>query len=232
MKREKRTDRICALAAVLFFHILVILCTVYLCLFRTDFLCAECEKYEVSSRLGISREELSCVVEELILRVNGRDGDMEIAVTVRGESKPFFNSRDVEHVDDLAEMIKLGKGAVLFCAAGFAALLFALLRRGKGRLLCKTYLFSWPVLCGLCLAAGAWLLVDLTGFINGFHRLFFRNNRWILNPAKDMLIWLFPKGLFQDAAMRLGIWLVVIHGTGTVISACIVRRGGTEEKRK
>ena len=37
-----------------------------------------------------------------------------------------------------------------------------------------------------------------------FHHLFFDNDLWILDPAKDNLINLLPEGFFSDTAFRIG----------------------------
>lgn len=163
------------------------------------------------------------MVEEMLLRAKGQGGDMDITVTVNGVSRAFFSSRDEEHLEDIAHVIK---GLKIFGAVGvfaLAGLSFILLRRGEGRLLCRSYLFFWLIWLLLLLVIGAWIALDLTGFINSFHRLFFRNTRWILNPAKDMLIWLFPRELFRDAAVLLAAWLAGIHGTVTVAAVCMLR---------
>lgn len=222
-KGGKWGNRLAARAAALLFHVIILLLSVYLCFFRAEFLNGECEKYQVASLLGISGEELHRVVEELMLRAKGQDGDMSITVTVNGNARPFFSQRDVEHVDDIAGMIKQGKAVCSLCAFGLAVLLFAMFYKGKAELLCRTYLFSWLALIGLSFIAAVWILLDLQGFINSFHRLFFRNDRWILNPAKDMLIWLFPTGLFRDAAVRLAVCLAGVHIPCLTASLCYTR---------
>lgn len=216
-------NRLAACVSVILFHIIFILLSVYLCFFRAEFLNDECEKYQVASLLGISGEELHRVVEELMLRVKGQNGDMDITVTVDGTGKPFFGQRDVEHIDDIAGMIKSGKVVCVFSTFGLVGLLFVLRSGDKVKMLCRAYLFSWLVWLLLSLVIGVWILYDLTGFINSFHRLFFNNDRWILNPAKDMLIWLFPTGLFRDAAVRLAVCLVAVHGVCTVVSLYFIK---------
>lgn len=222
-KSGKWGNRLAAWAAAMLFHMIIILLSVYLCFFRAEFLNDECEKYQVASLLGISGEELHRVVEELMLRAKGQSGDMDITVTVDGTDKRFFSQRDVEHIDDIAGMIKQGKVVCSLCAFGLAVLLFAMFYKGKAELLCRTYLFSWLVLIGLSFIIAVWILLDLRGFINSFHRLFFNNDRWILNPAKDMLIWLFPTGMFEDAAIRLAVCLAGVHIPCLAASLCFAR---------
>lgn len=214
MKRG-RANLICygilAVLAVALFHIGAILLTAYLCFFRVDFINQECEKHQVLSQLGISRDELYQVTEEMISCVKGYGNSLDVTVTVNGNTVQFFNERDKQHLADIAGMVKQGKivfALGLLCMAGALSLLIC---NRKWRLLCMVYLFSLCIIFGAFLLVGAWILIDLQGCINAFHRTFFNNDRWILNPAKDKLILLFPQALFRDGAMILAGWMSGLH---------------------
>src|SRR5205814_239283 len=58
------------------------------------------------------------------------------------------------------------------------------------------------LLVGL-LAAGS--LIDFDRLFLTFHFLSFSNNLWILDPARDRLIQLFPEGFFYDSALQIGL---------------------------
>ena len=216
----------CTIAAVGCFHICVILLAAYLCLFRAEFMNRTCEKYQVLSRLEISREDLHRVTGEMIAFVKGQGGNLDVTVTLGETAREFFNERDRQHLEDIAGMVRRGK---LFLSLGvpcLAGLLFYMARRGKLGWLCRGYLLSWLFLLGLFLTVGIWMRIDLTGFINTFHRLFFNNDRWILNPATDMLIRLFPRALFRDAAMLLGGVLGGVHALVTAVAVWGIVRDG------
>lgn len=202
---------ILAVLAVALFHISAILLTAYLCFFRADFINRECEKHQVLSQLGISRDELHQVTEEMISCVKGYGNRLDVTVTVNGNTVQFFNERDKQHLADITGMVKQGKIAFaigILCMAGALSLLIC---RRKWRLLCLVYLFSLCIILGTFLLVGAWILIDLQGCINAFHRAFFHNDRWVLNPAKDRLILLFPQALFRDGAMILAGWMSGLH---------------------
>ncbi len=217
-----RTDKIgygcCTIAAVGFFHVGLILLAAYLCLFRVEFMNRMCDKYQVPSRLEISREDLHRVTGEMMAFVKGQEGDLDVTVTLGGDARVFFNERDRQHLEDIAGMVRSGKRFLVLGGLCFLGLLLFMAHKGMLEWLCRGYLFSWLFLLGLFLIVGIWMLADLTGFINAFHRLFFNNDRWILNPAKDMLIRLFPRALFLDGAVLLASVLGGIHVTVTVLA--------------
>lgn len=105
MKRG-RVNQICygilAVLAIALFHIDAILLTAYLCFFRADFLNRECEKHQVLSQLGINRNELHQVTEEMISYVKGYGNSLDVTVTINGNTMQFFNERDKQHLADIA----------------------------------------------------------------------------------------------------------------------------------
>ena len=213
---KKHLLRSAAIVTVLLLHIVLLILIVYLGFFRVSFMEKECDKYQVSEKIGISRQELHSVLENMIRASLGRDSNLDITVSIGGQDVLFFNERDRQHLADISELsvkVLASAGGGLLCIIMTA---FCLIRQKALKLLCKAYLWSW---LGWIIAAGltgVFIATDLTGFIDGFHRVFFQSNSWILNPAKDRLIWLFPKELFRDAAVMTAICFTVIHGIFTV----------------
>lgn len=183
-------------------HLVILSLILLFTVFRAGFLERESEAYGVAQSLGMSASDLHSVTEQMMNYVIlGR----EIPV-----GQEFFNERERQHLADIRQMM-----AAWHFSLGFGILLLALMstfyiRKGDIRRICKSYLYSWLWLAaaGICFAVIA--MTRLNAFVNGLHRFFFRNNRWILNPATDRLIWLFPAGLFRD-----GLFLVL--GVGAAV---------------
>ena len=57
----------------------------------------------------------------------------------------------------------------------------------------------------LMLALGLGTLFGFDRLFWQFHELFFANDFWLLDPASDCLIMLFPDGFFYDAALFCAI---------------------------
>lgn len=207
-----------AVMTVLLFHVTAAILVFYLSLFRSEFMISESEKYQVRNRLNVTAEELRQVTEEMISYVRGRDGNLDVTVTENNSSVAFFTDRDKMHLEDIAVMVRQGK---IFCAIGLCLTafgIFFLCKRGRLPVLCKTYLVFWLVLLGAAIVFGIWIASDLQGFINGFHRMFFKNDLWVLNPATDRMIWLFPTRIFQDGAIVWGVWLAGVHIVVTAVT--------------
>jgi integral membrane protein (TIGR01906 family) len=130
----------------------------------------------------------------------------------RGEEFNLFNERELVHLQDVRSLIQLDylvqRGALLLLITYVLVLFFGF--RVGWRMLVKG--LSW----GSLITVGLMVVLALLAFF-GFEKLFilfhlvsFPNEYWMLDPAKDYLIRLFPEGFFYDAAL-LGFGAVILE---------------------
>lgn len=157
-----------------------------------------------------------------------RELDHRLADYLRGdraalESNPPFNAREMAHMADCFE-------------------LFALLRKVISRLI------PWAV---LLIAGGAWLMqdrrrarlcawlsplivlmplgafaifaaADFDSAFTLFHRLLFRNDLWLLDPATDILIRICPESMFMHMGVRIAalglLGMLAVSGVAALLT--------------
>lgn len=66
------------------------------------------------------------------------------------------------------------------------------------------------ITAGLMIVLAVWALIGFEQFFILFHLISFSNAFWMLNPATDYLIRLFPEGFFYDAA-ALGFGSIILE---------------------
>jgi len=159
-------------------------------------------KYDVGQVTGLAQSELDKAADGLIAYF--KSGEEFIDLTVVKDGRPFtlFNEREVGHLKDVKGLFRLvwwmlwGTLAYALAFAG-CCLFWWRQRRALG----------WGLLGGggltlfLMLALGIAALIDFDGLFLQFHLLSFANDLWMLNPATDYLIMLFPQGFWYDAAI-------------------------------
>ena len=108
---------------------------------------------------------------------------------------PLFTDRELTHLLDCAGLVRgLLFYGIAAAAAGAAGCVFALIR---SRQHLRPGLFTASaVLFGLLFLAGVWAAVDFDGMFITFHRVFFTNDLWLLDPGKHLLIQLMPTAFF------------------------------------
>ena len=167
----------------------------------------EYEKYNVTAAVRMEMDDLLQVTDEMMDYLRGDRDDLHVMTVVDGSPREFFNAREIAHMEDVRGLFlgAITLRRVCLAAAAVCVLLMAALKadlkRTLPRMLCVgTGLF-------FLLAAGIGLLIasDFSRYFVVFHHIFFDNDRWILNPATDLLINIVPEPFFADTALRIGL---------------------------
>lgn len=187
------------------------------------------DKYEISEATGIDNLELKRVAQHLIGYFNLEVSTAQIEVSRQGGEFNLFNERELIHLEDVRNLIQLDywvqRGALLLLVVCVLVLVFVF--KVGWRMVIKG--LWWGSIMTLCLVVGLafWALFGFERFFLLFHVVSFSNEYWMLNPATDYLIRLFPEGFFYDAAM-FGFSAVILEalllgGVAFVISKVVDR---------
>ena len=170
------------------------------------------DRYDVSSRTGLSRAELARVAGDI--RAYFHDGRelLDTRVRLRGEERPLFNRREQLHMRDVKALVQ-GVGWVQVAAgaylAAFAAVGLAVGRAAFAVRLGRLALVGGLGTVALVLVVGLLLLVAFDALFLLFHELSFANDFWMLDPSRDYLVALFPQGFWFEATMLVAVATVV-----------------------
>ena len=176
-------------------------------------------KHRVSEATGMGDEDLRLAARELIHYFNS--GEEPIATTVTTpQGAPLFNEREIEHLAEVKGLIRLcytvqvGTGGYI---AAFIVVGFILLKRRFWYALARGLFGGGVLTLALLVAVGVAALANFYWLFLGFHYLFFSSSdTWILNPATDYLIMIFPEGFFYD----IGLYVV-----GAIVAEAVVLAG-------
>ncbi|MCI8453497.1 MAG: TIGR01906 family membrane protein [Lachnospiraceae bacterium] len=186
----------------------------------------EYTKYEVLNDLPeMTMEDLLEVTDEMMAFLRGKRPDLHVFTTMGGEYREFFNAREIAHMEDVRTLFIGGLWLRRICLLLAASLIGA-------------YGFLRPKSCprgafsrALCVGTGAFFAVsfliagliatDFSKYFVVFHRIFFRNDLWILDPRTDMLINIVPEPFFMDTAFRIGVLFAVMSGVFFAINFLI-----------
>ena len=161
------------------------------------------DKYEISQDTGIDKIQLRSVAQHLIDYFNLRTDTVQITVVKGDEEFNLFNEREVIHLGDVRSLIQLDywvqRGAFLLIVICALVLSFGL--RVGWRMLVRGLFWVSLITMGLMVALALWVLFGFERLFLLFHLVSFTNEYWILDPARDYLIRLFPGGFFYDAAL-------------------------------
>ncbi len=162
------------------------------------------QKYGVSQTTGLAEVELEKAATGLISYFNSNEEFIALTVIKDGEPFELFNQREVAHLKDVKELIRLDYWVLLgtlIYALGYAGVSLLWLRKRYWRGLVWGVVGGSGITLAVMLALGLGALLNFDQLFLQFHLISFTNELWMLDPTKDYLIMLFPQGFWYDAAI-------------------------------
>jgi len=169
-------------------------------------------KYEISVSTGLDSQQLRTVARRLIDYFNLKTDTVQVEVEKYGQKFELFNTRELIHLGDVRNLIQrdywVQRGTFLLMAISALVLFFGF--RSGWRIPVRGLFRGCAITLGLMAVLAVWALLGFDQFFILFHLASFSNDYWMLNPATDYLIRLFPEGFFYDAAM-LGYGIIILE---------------------
>lgn len=224
MRTEKIITFISAAALVV---MLLLTCVSQAVFGNMNYFRKEFEKYNVTRNIDMEMDDIMYVMDELMDYLHGDRENLENIVTeVNGETRDFFTEREKTHMADCKVLFDGGFAIRKGAAVVFAALTLLLVFKKKFSL--RRFL-KYAALFSVIIAAGAGILaiaasIDFNGCFIVFHKLFFNNDLWILDPAEDLIINILVEPFFADMALKIALYcaavlaVIVITGAGIYLS--------------
>lgn len=178
------------------------------------------EKYDIPSVTGVEMAELDRAARELVAYFNTGEEFVRIVLKT---GEPLYNEKEVIHLKDVKDLVQFDYRLQMLSAAYVVAYVVALfLRRARGRqgalaTLGRGLMYGGGLTLAVMAGIGLAMLVAFDRVFLAFHLIGFSNLLWILDPATDRLIQMFPQGFFFDASLYLaGVTLVGALAVGVV----------------
>lgn len=195
---------VCAFALMITLFITSIEAVVY---WTPGYFEAEYTKYQVTEAVQMEMDDLLEVTDEMMAYLRGNRDDLHVPTIVGGQPREFFNQREIAHMEDVRGLFLAAiviRRICLAVAAACIGLMLALktdIRRVLPRAICGGTLLFFAILAAL---AGI-ISTDFTKYFIVFHKIFFNNDLWMLDPSTDLLINIVPEPFFVDTAARIGL---------------------------
>ena len=165
----------------------------------------EYTKYNVAAAVDMEMDDLLVVTDEMMAYLKGDREDLHVPTIVGGEEREFFNEREIAHMEDVQGLFL---GAIFLrrlCVGIIAAsiILLVLAKSDIKHLLPKMICIGTGLFFFLIAALSLIISTDFTKYFIIFHKIFFDNDLWILDPSTDLLINIVPEPFFMDTAFRI-----------------------------
>src|SRR3989338_6396367 len=149
---------------------------------------------------------------------------------VKGRDKRLpneFNEREKQHLLDVKRAIRNSTIMLYFLAFLFGLLLlisaFALKNKDKiMNFAGKVLVFGGFLTIMLAAALSFSIASDFSATFESFHGLFFERGTYIFNPAKDVIVRLYPEQLFMDLGLRISKGVVLASAATILVGGFLI----------
>lgn len=209
---KTRICGLCAYAVAISAILILLITSIDVTCFDRGFYESEYASMNTASSLHMSQEDLMKATNTLLDYLQDERNDIQVEITTYGISAPAFNERETLHMVDVKNLYQLAlylrMGACLLLLLSTLFLVYK--KRGEALdMLTKGYTqISIAFICFVCML-GLWAAVDFTSLWESFHRLFFTNDLWLLNPRTDLMINMFPEAFFFHMVLKLTLMFLV-----------------------
>lgn len=154
---------------------------------------------ETAQLIQVSEEDLIMVTQRLLGYIRGVYPDLLIYATIGGEVRQFFNQREIDHMEDVLLLFRIGRILLGVSIFAFFLTLFWAYKNRAFQTIAKANFIGGLLVLSYC-ALLMWLFA--TNFERHFiifHEIFFFFDyelTWRLNPSTDLLINMVPEIFF------------------------------------
>jgi integral membrane protein (TIGR01906 family) len=153
---------------------------------------------------GLDEPQLERIADAFVAYFQAPPGQIQMQVTVRGQSRPLFSQQEVTHMEDVQALIQwFLRMQIVVAAVAVIRVLFALFVDRSPVPFGRELLWSAGLMVALVVLVGALSFVDFTALWTRFHQIAFRNDLWLLDPSRDYLIMLFPEPFWYASTIRM-----------------------------
>jgi integral membrane protein (TIGR01906 family) len=186
------------------------------------------EANNITEATGLGSEELEKVAIELIRYLGGLRSDLIFDVTdLKGGVTQAFEDRELLHMVDVRKIFDPIRIFIMAYPLFLVAVIYSAYKRKnlKQLMISAAKYVVYPSLVLLVVLVAA-MTIDFNGAFILFHKLFFRNDLWLLNPDTDLLIQMLPEVFFINIVKR------ILFGFGAVVVLCMMVLGINRLKEK
>jgi len=209
---------------------IILNCVNFFC-FQKSFYQREYQKLDTAEQIGMSGADLQAATDALLDYLRGKREDLRVQAAIGGQQREVFNQREILHMADVKTLylwaMRIGNGLLILAAAFY---LWAWIGGRDKAAVLGGYLQGNYILLGLIAALGIYAALDFNSFWTGFHKIFFTNDLWLLDPRTDILIQMVPEQFFFDLVMRIVVSAAVIIAALMAAAHLAKRRQKTESK--
>jgi integral membrane protein (TIGR01906 family) len=168
---------------------------------------------QVAQTTGLDAPQLERIADAFVAYFQSPPGQIQMQVTVRGQSRPLFNDKEVTHMEDVQALIQwFLRMQIVVAGVAVLRVLFVLFVDRSPEPFGRELLWSAGLMVAVVVLVGVLSFIDFSELWTRFHQVAFRNDLWQLDPRTDYLIMLFPEPFWYASTIRMATTVALLTG--------------------
>lgn len=171
------------------------------------------ERHNIPDNTKMSINELLKVTSYMIDYLQGERQSLEMTAIIDGSNQEVFGEREKQHMIDVKKLFTIGSYLRNISLYLLVIIFIYMIYKNKTLLIVVLsnvkYVFGTIIM--LILILGGLLISNFNKYFTIFHKIFFSNDLWLLDPKTDILINIVPEiFFFQTAMIILGLFTISV----------------------
>lgn len=217
---SKFTINITRVMSILLF-VFIVIASVSTSVFEIDFYKEQQKELNVAANMALTQEDVTGATIIALMYTKGHTNDLTYMVERGNESFDIYSSQDKEHMIDVQNLYRSAYSVMVFAFVMLSILSIVLIvKRKEVNVFMLTSVYNKMSLYSIIVVIllGIFAFVNFNVFWTYFHKVFFTNDLWLMNPATDALVNLFPEALFSALVFKIITRFIILFGLTNIVA--------------
>lgn len=201
-----------SIISIMVIYILFVSC-INIFAFNRNFYTLEYNSLNTAQNLGMSETSLYVATDTLLDYLQDYRDNIDVKVEVNNREREVFDAREKAHMIDVKKLYQdalMIRNVMVVIVIALVLFLYYDNKKEFKEVISYAYIrVSLMFLFALC-ALLLYAISDFTTFWTNFHKVFFSNDLWLLNPNTSIMINMFPETFFYHLVFAIAISFVFV----------------------
>lgn len=189
--------------------------------FSKDFYQNKYKELNTAESMSMSEDDLNKATDVLLDYIKGTVSTVDLKVKVNNETVEMFNEKEKDHMVDVKNLFQnvVNAKRVMIVLVVAAVILYSRKKDYENARLSKDVVKTAGFMMLLFFGGIIFFaLIDFNAFWTQFHKVFFSNDLWLLDPRTDRMINMFPEAFFSAMVIRIITHFIVTTALVSLIA--------------
>lgn len=181
--------------------------------FNRNFFNMEYNALNTAEKLGMSDTSLYVATDTLLDYLQDYRNNINVKVEVEDVEREVFDEREKAHMVDVKNLYQnalLIRNVMLAVVIALGFFLYYDKKNEFKEVITYAYIRVSILFLFIVTAIVFYAISDFTSFWTNFHKIFFTNDLWLLNPNTSIMINMFPETFFNHLVFAIAISFILI----------------------